>query len=69
MTKMVFQVVSIQYSENASYELFLACWQCFDSGSCFHKIYHYNALFLKTFSLAVSLNFDKLQVISAQTEK
>ena len=41
----------------------------FCSGSCFNKIYHYNALFLKTFSLAVSLNVDKLQVISAQTEK
>ena len=40
-------------------------------GSSFYKIDHYEALFLKTFSLPASLNCDKLrvQVISAETEK
>ena len=41
---------------------------CQISDSCFYKIGHYEALFLNTFSLAVSLNYDKLQVISAETQ-
>ena len=42
---------------------------CQVSGSCFYKIDHYKALFLRNFSLAVSPNCDKLQVISAEAEK
>ena len=42
---------------------------CQISDPCFHKIDQYKALFLKTFSLDVSLNCDKLQLISAETEK
>ena len=42
---------------------------CQVSGSCFYKIDHYKAPFLGTFSLAVSLNCDKLQVIFAEAEK
>ena len=42
---------------------------CQVSGSCFNKIDHFNALFLRTFSLAVSLNWDKPQVTSAEAEK
>ena len=43
---------------------------CQISDSCFYKIDHFTALFLKTFSLAVSLNnCDKLPVISAEAEK
>ena len=42
---------------------------CQISGSYFYKIDHCKALFLKTFSLAVSLKCDKLQVISAEAEK
>ena len=33
---------------------------------CFYKIDHYKALFLNSFSLAVSLNCSQLQVISAE---
>ena len=40
---------------------------CQVSGFCFYKIGHYKTLFLKTFNLVVSLNCDKLQVISAET--
>ena len=36
-------------------------------GSCFDEKEHCKALFLKTFSLIVFLNCDKLQVISAET--
>ena len=36
--------------------------------SCFYKIDHYKALFLNSFSLAVSLNCSQLQVISAETQ-
>ena len=39
------------------------------SDSCSYKIDHYKALFLRTFSLAVFLNCDKLEVISGETEK
>ena len=42
---------------------------CQISGSCFYKIAHCKAIFLKKISLAVSLIRDKLQVISAETEK
>ena len=42
---------------------------CEISDSCFYKIDHYKALFKNTFSLAVSLNCDMLQVISVETEK
>ena len=38
-------------------------------GSYFYKIDHCKALFLKTFSLVVSLNYVKLHVISSDTEK
>ena len=42
---------------------------CQISDSRFYKIDHCKAVFLKTFSLTVSLNWYKLQVISAETEK
>ena len=42
---------------------------CEVSGSCFYKIDHFKALVLRTFSLAVFFNRDKLQVISAETGK
>ena len=42
---------------------------CEVSGSCFYKIDHFKALVLRTFSLAVSFNRDKLQVISTETGK
>ena len=42
---------------------------CEISGSCFYKIDHFKALVLRTFSLAVSFNRDKLQVISAEIGK
>ena len=42
---------------------------CEVSGSCFYKIDHFKALVLRTFSLAVSFNRDKLQVISAEIGK
>ena len=42
---------------------------CEVSGSCFYKIDHFKALVLRTFSLAVSFNRVKLQVISAEIGK
>ena len=60
-------VINLQKMPALYYYRFLTFYQI--SGSCFYKIDHYMALFLKTFSLAVSLNSDKLQVISAETEK
>ena len=42
---------------------------CETSDFCFHEIDYYKTLFLKTFSLAISLKCDKLQVISGETEK
>ena len=42
---------------------------CETSDFCFHEIDYYKTLYLKTFSLAISLKCDKLQVISGETEK
>ena len=42
---------------------------CEVSGPCFYKIDRFKALVLRTFSLAVSFNRDKLQVISAEIGK
>ena len=40
---------------------------CQVSGSCFYKIDHYKALFLKTFSLEVSLKLQSASSDSAET--